>query len=236
MKTERGGHVLLTEEIRNYQVSSALPAETIKYSREYQVLAILKYSFGNEFGCLHKGEGPDLQDSEGNIGVEVTWGGSPAAEKISGESVKYSHARTQKEREKCLRVIRENGGDRNEVSTSYPVETTESEKVHILNAFRKKVRKASDYHKQCRRLGLAIMLDIPLIFFSDLNWGEWLSEENKGRYDFVVLVHWSGADTYDFTTKEYLTKRIDREDMDALKKLARMTAEGIISENSLEWK
>ena len=227
--------LFLTDEIRNYQITTSLPADKIKYSREYQVLAILKYAFGKEYACLHKGESPDLQDSEGNIGIEVTWGGSPIAEKISGESVKYSHAQTPAEREKCLGVIRKNGGDRDEVSTSYPVETVESEKVCISNVLRKKIRKANNYHERCQRIGLAIMLDIPLIFFSDLKWGEWLAEENKGSFDFIVLTHWSGVDSYDFLTKEYSSHRISRDDMDSLKKLARMTAEGIISDDSSVW-
>lgn len=37
-------------------------------------------------------------------------------------------------------------------------------------------------------------------------------------------IHWSGIDVYSFIAKDYCIKRIKQEDMDALKKLARMTA------------
>ena len=62
-----------------------------------------------------------------------------------------------------------------------------------------------------------------------------MAEENKGSFDFIVLTHWSGVDSYDFLTKEYSSHRISRDDMDSLKKLARMTAEGIISDDSSVW-
>ena len=42
-------------------------------------------------------------------------------------------------------------------------------------------------------------------------------------------------DIYDFYVRKYLTKRIIREDMDALKKLGRMAAEGIIKDNDSVW-
>ena len=65
--------------------------------------------------------------------------------------------------------------------------------------------------------------------------GKWLSDINKGKYDFVAIIHWSGVDIYDFLTKEYSRSRINREDMDALKKLGRMAAEGIVKDEDSVW-
>ena len=225
-----------TDKIRNFKVMTALPMGKIKTSREYYALAVLKYSFPEQFSGLRKGESPDLQDADSSLGVEVTWGGSPQDEIISGESYKYSHAKSDKDREKCLQQIRRNGGDRNEYSTSYPVSTSDSDKKHIQNVLIKKLKKIYSYREHFKRLGLAILIDIPLFFFDDPQWGDWLSHINKGGFDFVALLHWSGVDIYDFNTGEYASYRIEREDMDALKRLGRMATEGIIGDDDPVWR
>lgn len=226
----------LTDEVRNYQVSSPLPIEKIKTSREYRVLAILKYSFPERFASLRKAEAPDLQDAKANLGIEVTSALSPRDEQITGESIKYSRAKTEAEREKCLKIIHNCGGTRDEISTGYPVSTADSDKAHVIDAFRKKMKKVNQYHKQFQHMGLAIIIDIPLFFFYDPEWGKWLVEINEGQYDFVALIHWSGVDIYDFLTGNYLTKGINREDMDALQKIGRMAAEGIIKDDDPVWR
>lgn len=225
----------LSDEIRNYQVSSPLSAEKIKTSREYKVLAILKYSFPERFADLHKGEAPDLQDVKSNTGIEVTSAFSPRDERITGESIKYSHAKTEEERERCLRIIQNCGGTRDEISTGYPVSTIESNKADVIDVFRKKLKKTDQYHKQFQHIGLAIIIDIPLFFFYDHEWGKWFDEINGEKFEFMAIVHWSGVDIYDFRTRNYLTKRINREDMDALGRLARMAAEGIIKDEDPVW-
>ena len=225
----------LSDEIRNFQVTSPLPSEKIKTSREYKVLAILKYSFPDRFANLRKAEAPDLQDVNSNVGIEVTSAFSPRDERITGESIKYSHAKTEEEREKCLSIIQSCGGTRDEISIGYPVSTIESNKADVINAFIKKSKKADQYHKQFKHIGLAIIIDIPIFFFYDCEWGKWLDEINEDKFDFVAIIHWSGVDIYDFRTRYYLTKRINREDMDALKCLARMAAEGIIKDDDPVW-
>ena len=225
-----------TDKIRNYEVTAALPMEDIKISREYYALAVLKYSFPEQFSGLRKGESPDLQDVEAGLGVEVTWGGSPRDEIINGESYKYSHAKTDKDREKCLQQIRRNGGDRNEYSISYPVSTSDSDKKHIQNVLVKKLKKIDSYREHFKCLGLAILIDIPLFFFDDSQWGDWFSHINKDGFDFVALLHWSGVDMYDVKTGQYKSHRINREDMDALKRVGRMAAEGIIRDDDPVWR
>ena len=225
----------LRDEIRNFQVTKALSTELIKTSREYKALAILKYSFPDCFSNLHKAEAPDLQDDDGSLAIEVTWGGSPRDELISGESVKYSHAKTEAEKERSLQRIRKNGGNRDAISTSYPAGTSEGDKKHVLEVFRKKLKKADNYRQCFQRIGLAIIIDIPLFFFDDLQWGKWLSGINDGGFDFVAIIHWSGVDIYDFKTGEYSDRRICREDMDALERLGRMAAEGIIKDDDPVW-
>ncbi len=227
--------MILSDEIRNFQVSSPLPAEKIKTSREYVVLAILKYSFPERFTNLHKAEAPDLQDVKSNLGIEVTSAFSPRDEQISGESIKYSYAKTEEEREKCLRIIHNCGGTRDDITTGYPVSTADSDKAQVIDAFSKKLKKVDQYHEQFQHIGLAIIIDIPLFFFYDYEWGKWLDEINGDRFDFVAIIHWSGVDIYDFHTRNYLTKRINREDMDALKRLARMAAEGMIKDDNPVW-
>ena len=227
--------MILRDEIRNFQVTTALPTELIKTSREYKALAVLKYSFPDCFDKLHKAEAPDLQDDDGNLAVEVTWGGSSRDELISGESLKYSHAKTEAEKERSLQKIRKNGGNRDAISTSYPVGTSEGDKKNVIEVFQKKLKKADNYRRTFQLIGLAIIIDIPLFFFDDPQWGKWLSDINDGSFDFVALIHWSGVDIYDFKTGEYSNRRIVREDMDALNRLGRMAAEGIIKDDDPVW-
>jgi len=225
----------LSDEIRNYQVCSSLPPEMIKTSREYKALAILKYSFPERFANLCKAEAPDLQDFKSNLGIEVTSAISPRNEQITGESIKYAHAKTEAERKECLRIINKCGGTRDGISTGYPVSTADSDKEHVIDVFKKKINKVDNYHKQFQHMGIAIIIDIPMFFFEDSEWGKWLASVNGGKFDFVAIIHWSGIDIYDFGSGNYSSKRIEREEMDALKKLARMAAEGIIKDDDPVW-
>jgi hypothetical protein len=227
--------MIFSNEIMNYQVSSPLPPEMIKTSREYKALAVLKYSFSERFAHLHKAEAPDLQDDKSNLGIEVTSALSPLNEQITGESIKYFHAKTEAERKECLRIINKCGGTRDAISTGFPVTTADSDKKHVIEAFKKKMKKIDQYHKRFRYMGLAIIIDIPMFLFDDPEWGKWLVGVNDSKYDFVALIHWSGVDIYDFHTGNYSSKRIGREDMDAIKKLARMAAEGIITDDNPVW-
>lgn len=231
----RGNKMHLRDEIRNYKVTTALSPELIKTSREYKALAVLKYSFPERFSKLQKSEAPDLQEPDGELAVEVTWGGSPRDALISGESVKYSHAKTKAEKERIRRKIRKNGGDRDDISTSYPVGTSGGDKKNVIEAFRKKLKKVDNYRQSFLRIGLAIIIDIPLFLIDDSDWGNWLSDINNDRFEFVALIHWSGVDIYDFKTGEYSKQRISREDMDALKRLGRMAAEGKIKDDDPVW-
>lgn len=232
--------MILSDKIRNFDVIEPLPSEAHKTCREYEALAMLKFLLSEQFENLHKADAPDLQDPEHSLGVEVTWGGSEDDEKISGESIKYSNAQSDQERKRILKKIRALGGDRDEISTTYPAGTSEKDKANIEKAFRKKLKKAEKYRKNFDHLGIVIMIDIPMIFFKpDFDWKEWLFEINESsisNYDFVILSHWSGIDLYDFRTREYTQCRIEREDRAALCKLARMTTEGIVKDDDPVWR
>ena len=101
----------LTDKIRNYSFATSLQPTQHKTYREYEALSYLKYSFPELFSKLSKAEAPDLQDADGEIGVEVTWGSSPDNELITAESNKY-HLATEKNKQRILERIREHGGDR----------------------------------------------------------------------------------------------------------------------------
>ena len=224
----------LTDNIRNYTFNTSLKPEQHKTYREYEALAVLKYSFPELFSNLHKAEAPDLQDSEGSIGVEVTWGSSPNNELINNESAKYPQA-TEANRIKILNRIREHGGDRRGPITSFPLGTEDGDKVHILRAFQKKVKKADRYREDFCNLGLVITIDTPLSIFPDFDWGKELEPYNNDKYDFVVLSHWQGVSMYDFHTRERIDKEISKENRYTLKKLSRMTVEGIIRDDDPVW-
>ena len=226
---------LLSDKIHNYQVKHVLSQELIKTSKEYYVRAVLKYAFPERFSGLQKSETPDLQDVKKSLGVEVTWGDSHISEIISGESYKYTQANTQADKEKCLKKIRKNGGDRNLVLTSYPLSTSEGSLTCIQKAFQNKKSKIEKYRQNVQCIGLAMIIDIPIIIISDYHWEESLTNQNNNGFDFAVLVHWSGVDLYDFNTKKYIFKMISKQEMLTLKKIGRLTAEGIITVEDDVW-
>ena len=91
------------------------------------------------------------------------------------------------------------------------------------------------YRQNVQCLGLAIIIDIPIIIISDFQWEENLSDQNNDGFNFVVLIHWSGVDMYDFDTKKHTSKMISNQDMRNLKKIGRLTAEGIITVDDDVW-
>lgn len=228
--------MILTGRINEYCISEPLSSNLIKVSKEYFALALLRYCIPNQFDCLKKAESPDLQDDNGLIGIEVTDATSEQEQQISGESIKYSKAKFEEERQKSLSIIRRNGGDRNEWFISYPVSNEEREKKNVKRAYLRKLKKVECYRKVCTRLGLFIEIDTqPLFAAKDLDWEKCsLSSTGKG-FDFVILSSWKGLELYDFEIKENRSITIKREDRDTLKFLARLTAEGIINENDPEW-
>lgn len=225
----------LTDEIRNYTVTKALPFELMKTSEEYYVLGVLKYCNPIQFGNLHKSEAPDLQDREGFLGIEITNALSQQDRQISGESLKYLHAKKETERERALKRIWMNGGDYNGFCTSYPVGTAEKDKKNVQKAYSSKIEKLKRYREKCSIVGLVIIIDIPLFCWEESKWANLLPKKNEDNYDFVILSYWSGIDVYDMKTDKYNRYEIGRKDMDALKHLGRMTAEGIIKEDDPIW-
>lgn len=226
-------YMFIRDEIKNYTVTKPLPAGLIKKAEEYKALAILKHSFPDRFARMHKDESPDLQDSDGDLGVEVTSGESTSDHIITSESIKYRHSKSEVEKEKILKKIQNNGGNIDGYIIDYPIGNADSDMIHVTAAFEKKIAKADLYRKRFKCIGLAIMLDCPL--FINHQWGKRLSHINNGKYDFVALLHWSGVVLYDFRTDNYSYANINREDMDALKKLGRMAAEGIIKDDDSVW-
>lgn len=228
--------MVFTDRVYNYTVEKALSPDKIKTSREYYVLAVLKYLCPEVFSQLEKSETPDLQNRDGLLGVEVTWGGSPRDEIINGENYKLRYAKTEKQRERCLETIRKEGGNRDKYTISYPMSTGTDDKNNIEKIVKKKLNKIHIYKEKCSRVGLAILLDIPLFFLTDKNWESWLSNINNNGFNFIILLHWSGIDICFFETNEYRSIRFkDREENMMLHKIARMTTEGIIKESDLEW-
>ena len=192
-----------TDAIRDYQVTAGISAELKKKSEEYYALAVLKHCDKMRFSCLYKTESPDLQSKDGMLGIEVTNAEAPGDQQINGESIKYQHAKTDEEREKALRIIRRNGGDRNTCCTTYPTGTDTKELKNIKNAYCKKLKKLNTYREKCSEVGLVIRIDVPICILGDAQWGNLLHKENEDGFDFIALLHWSGMDIFEMKTGKY---------------------------------
>lgn len=224
--------IKITDKIRNYVPKTAIDSELGKYSEEYFVLACLKHCLPAQFSNLRKAETPDLLVFDGSLGVEVVSAISTKERVITRESTKYRETTDEKKKEKYLNAVTKQGGDIKDKCIYYPIVTQDTIIKCIINVYNSKIDKTDSYLQQCSRIGLAIIVDVPLSL-ENIEWMEWFPEPKV--FDMIILLHWKGFDLYDFNTKSYEHIIIDKNDRLALKKLGRMTAEGIIKEDDPEW-
>lgn len=224
-----------TERVTQYNIHASILKELVKTSREYCALATLKYAFPEMFSKMKKHESPDFIDEESGLGVEITSGEATRFAVINGESNNICYAKTDKERDKCLERIRKNGGDKKGPITYYPTFTDDTVLNSIQNIFIKKTKKAEEYLAQCTKLGIVIIIDVPISTIDTNKLWKMLEKKNNNKFDFVAIMHWSGIDIYNFQTGEYSSRVLDSQERNALKVIGRMTAEGIIHIDDPEW-
>ncbi len=220
-----------TSRVINKCYTVPLKSELMKKSMEYKALGVLKYCFGGTYHSLKAADKPDLQMPQ--IGIEVT------------EAINFKEAQALGEFTKMrvqgaisgTRVI--NGHIMDKDSITWLPKKIEDEQECITRAFEKKLKKIPSYRKNgFDKVGLFIVYREPLFPDTPLQCFEWLQKSQKESYDsfnFAYLLAAEILGVFDFDAKSCNWLRIKRDDMDSIKKLARMTAEGEISEEDVEW-
>lgn len=227
--------------IKNKVFKGAISSDLVKTSQEYRVLAVLRYLFPGKFEQMEHGDNPDLQDKVNSAGIEVTvavQGNDMKANRAFAEIDKYS----SDSQRIAVKKITESGYDINNTNGIMSISrsgTADSEKTCLQNAIIKKCKKADKYKKDYARIGLAVLLpEIPTSYAEDhiIDWIKEIHSEIKTSFDLIYVISSRFCIICDIKN-DYMDKKcLENTDNQLLCKIARMTAEGDLMLDSIEWK
>lgn len=230
-----------TELIKNKKYNGAILHELVKVSQEYRVLAVLRYLFPDTYEQMEHGDKPDLQDKTNRIGIEVTaavQGNDMKANRAFAE-IDHNSSDSQRMAEK---KINESGYNINYIKDIMSISrtgTADSEKSCFLNAILKKCKKADRYKGDYAKIGLAVLLtEIPTNYAEDhiIDWIKEIHSEIESSFDFMYVISSRFCIMYDIKSNRIDKKAIKDTDNQLLCTIGRMTAEGELSLDSIEWK
>lgn len=227
--------------VKNKKFNGAIEPALLKHSQEYNVLGILRYLYPQKYNTMVLGEAPDLQDKEHSTGIEVTVA-------VSENDMKASRAFSQllekndETRKRYMNKIEESGYkltsiEGNAVSI-HTTGTSNGEKTLFQKAIRKKFEKSSNYRKNFKNLGLAVVFTENPTSEAErscIAWTREVFQNAQESFDFVYILAHRFCFYYDTHTDSCEKRIISRNDSYAIKTIARMTAEGELSLESDEW-
>lgn len=212
-----------------------LESHLMKNSTEWLALLIVSQC-KTDFPKFLCNDAPDLQSRDNQIGIEVTEAISKEDAQISGLFSSYRNGKCRTDKWKD--IVEKNGGkvafDGSNIT--YPTITSEDEWKTICEIYGKKMDKIMSYRqKGFAKIGLIIIYSDSLIPVKKETMEtsmKDISEKFKEKYDFVFLV--ASEAFFELDGYGNLTgyKRI--EEMDLLKKCARLLAEQKIKIESIE--
>lgn len=231
-----------TELVKNKKIGSPISSNLLKHSQEYRVLAILRYLFPNKYNTMVAGESPDLQDYINSVGIEVVSAVQENDMKVQSEFSKLHQESDNLKKEKILNKIKENKYSIKKIQKDkYIISsfgTIKSEKNVFQNSIRKKRIKIELYKDKFEKLGLAIILPAIPTSEAEKNYIRWILEVRKEKdtfFDFVYIVSNRFCIYYDDLNGNYKKSFITNNEYLLLSTIARMTAEGDLDLNSIEW-
>ena len=220
-----------TSRVINKWYTVPLKSELMKKSMEYKALGVLKYCFGETYHSLRAADRPDLQMQK--VGIEVTEAINFKEAQALGEFTKMRVQGTIDGKREI------NGYTIDKNSITWLPKQIEDEQECITKAFERKLKKIPSYRQSgFDKVGLFIVYGEPLFPDTPIQCFEWLQKSQKDSCDAFNFAYLLAAETlgvFDFDANQSNWLNIERNDMDSIKKLARMTAEGEISEEDVEW-
>lgn len=230
-----------TVRVENYKIKSAIKPNLLKHSREYRTLATLRYLFPDDYNEMTCGETPDLQDNKNGVGIEVTEAvaqNDMEAYRLSSNYFDNTNKRPE-QLERLKRRIKECGYDINEDNHSINrTGTSDGDKYYFQESIRKKLKKLPIYKSKFKKIGLAVVLSDIYSSCLGIECGEQINDvirEYDCSFDFIYVIYNYFCCYYDSHTKSFFKIYLSKKDSESLRKIARMTAEGKISLNDLEW-
>ena len=231
---------IYSKSISDVNFISAIAPALLKHSREYRVLATLRYLFPGRFENMIVADAPDLQD--GSIGIEVV--AAVKNEDAQAERLfSYYHnprpnesPATYKEGIEALGYSIQDSGTAPILVA--PLGDTNCEELVIKNAIRKKTAKTKRYRSKCASLGLALILPEIPTSEAESNIPLWIQQaipSNDDKFDFVFVICERFCIYYDGAANHSSRLPINAEENQRLQKIGRMTAEGKLTIGSPEW-
>ena len=229
-----------TDLIVNKIFKCAISSELVKLSQEYRVLAVLRYLFPGVYEQMEHGDKPDLQDKINSTGIEVTAAVQENVMKANRAfaEINKDSSNDQKNSEK----ITESGYTihiTNGIMSINKTGTADAEKSCFQNAILKKCKKADQYKADYAKIGLAVLLpEIPTRYAEDhlIDWVKELHSEIDKSFNFIYVISYRFCLLYDILSGNTDKKSLKSSDNLSLGKIARMTAEGELTLDSIEWK
>ena len=230
-----------TELLKNKKYNRAILHRLVKVSQEYRVLATLRYLFPGEYEQMERIEKPDLQDNINHFGIEVTSAVQKDDMKANRAFAEIDKNSSDSQRN-AVKKIAESGYDINNTNGIMSISrsgTEDSEKVCLRNAIVNKCPKYHIYKKDFKTIGLAVLLpEIPSTYAENniSNWIKELYSEIDIPFDFIYVISCRFCIVYDIKSNLADKKDLNNTDSQLLSTIGRMTAEGELTLNSIEWK
>lgn len=233
---------IYTNLVRNKKYNQLIRSCLLKHSQEYKVLAMLRYLFPKEYNKMVTGESPDLQDYENSMGIEVTVAVRENDMKATSAFSKLRQANRNTVVEKYKRIIESSDCSLipicGEKFAMCATGNSGGEKRSFQNIIRKKKTKIRQYRSNFSLLGLAIVLPDPPTLEAESCFVDWIREvfqEDCNLFDFVYVFSHRFCIFYDVQVGCSSKWMFSREENMLLSIVARMTAEGELSLEDLEW-
>ncbi|MBQ9897915.1 MAG: hypothetical protein IJM44_00485 [Ruminococcus sp.] len=216
--------IRLTDEIRGSHFTSPLDPGELKYYTENFALAVLRYCF-DCYDDLTVCDAPDLQSADNSVGIEVTEVAISMNRAIVGDCLHYWETGDVKYKNKA----EQRGATAGEMYYVLPSVDSEDELAALETIFRKKLGKLSSYKKRgFRRLGLIMIMDGLPLKNTAMSWADVVREiqsSSRERYDVVYFAYSAALSYYDCETGDVGYIQIEKPDLEALKKYARLAVE-----------
>ena len=232
---------LNTERVEKFRLTGAIESALQKDSQEYYVLAVLRYLFPIKYSQVITGERPDLQGEE--IGVEVTIAEDEKTMKTNRAFAQYCEGiNKEKNKKKIEKLQQYRLEEKNDCKllNSGGGGIDVLEKTLLQMAVVRKNKSVKKYLDQrFQRMELAVLkTEIPSSEFRKnvINWVQEVSKDNNVEiFDRIYVI---GGDSCFWYNRDgsFGKKEISKEISGKLKKIARMTAEKILTLDDMEWK
>lgn len=230
---------LFTDRVNRKDFANRIDAELLKKSQEYRVLGTLQFIFTEKFDKLSVSEAPDLQDADGNVGVEVTTAVSESDMKASSAFCSYKKAVDEKSKKRAERKISETSSEivlyENGI-TAMRSSGGMNEECEYKKSVIKKVKKSNNYKRVVKHLYLAVVLPEIPSSEAESNYPRWTREIIRNReFEEVYVISERFCIKIDLLRGENSFFKISNDQNLAIRKIARMTAEGELDFSSEEW-